>query len=114
MNDPKTSVLIVREKILYSGETYIVGKNFTLPLVHLNGEFFAGNLGAYEIGKVERFFGGAKRVFIVIAICPDSYERGNNGKKNSKQSPQKLPNDPQTPIKRGGGQNHIFLYKHFK
>ena len=53
--------------------------------------------------------GGKEKVFIVIAICPDSYKRSNNGKKNSKQSPHKLPNDPQTPIKPGGGQNHAFL-----
>ena len=45
--------------------------------------------------------GSKERVFIVIAICPDSYKRSNNGKKNSKQFPHKLPNDPQTPIKTG-------------
>ena len=66
----------------------------------------------FELRNGERF-GGAKRVFIVIAICPDSYKRSNNGKKNSKQSPHKLPNDPQTPIKRGRGQNHTFLNQGF-
>ena len=112
MNELKTTNC-AREYIVFWRKFHLWQKCYTFtPFESRN--VFAGNLGAYEFGKVERFFGGARRVFIVIAICPDSYERGNNGKKNSKQSPQKLPNDPQTPIKRGGGQNHTFPYKHFK
>ena len=40
MNDLKTSVIIVHENILYSGESYIFGKNFTFTLVHLSREMF--------------------------------------------------------------------------